>query len=192
MRENQRASIRYRRAVSGDAAGIATVGVETWKTTYRGIMPDSMLDNQDYEARRQRWADRLADPTNPQTAFVAEAGQDDGKREIVGFASSGPNDHDDKTFAGEIKALYVLAAYQGQGIGRSLVALSAQELQRRGINSLLLWVLTANPARGFYEHMGGVYLRLKPWECDGVTLSAALYGWRDTAELAALAPPLDA
>ena len=35
---------------------------------------------------------------------------------------------------------------------------------------MLLWVLSTNPARGFYEKMGGHYLNTKPIDIGGETL----------------------
>ncbi len=37
-------------------------------------------------------------------------------------------------------------------------------MHQRGITSLLVWVLVGNPARRFYEAMGGLYLREKEIE----------------------------
>jgi hypothetical protein len=44
---------------------------------------------------------------------------------------------------------------------------------------MLVWVLADNPARGFYERLGGRYLRQKPIEIGGIDLFEAAYGWDD-------------
>ena len=59
-------------------------------------------------------------------------------------------------YTGAIYALYVLPAYQGQGIGRDLVAAVVHFLRAQGHAVMLVRVLAANPARGFYERLGGV------------------------------------
>src|SRR5918998_4172552 len=48
-----------REARPADAAGIARVHVDTWRTTYRGIVPDDHLDALSYEARERFWAGAL-------------------------------------------------------------------------------------------------------------------------------------
>jgi len=42
-------AIEIRRATPSDLAGMARVHVETWKTSYRGIVPDAHLDALTYE-----------------------------------------------------------------------------------------------------------------------------------------------
>jgi hypothetical protein len=48
-----------RRATLEDAAAIARVRVDTWRTAYRGIVPDEFLDNMSYEGNESRWAEML-------------------------------------------------------------------------------------------------------------------------------------
>jgi hypothetical protein len=36
--------ITFRRATANDAAAIAALRVDSWRTTYRGVMPDAYLD----------------------------------------------------------------------------------------------------------------------------------------------------
>ncbi len=48
---------------------------------------------------------------------------------------------------------------------------------------MLVWVLEQNPARGFYEHLGGVDLRAKPIQIGGKDLVEVAYGWRDLRTL---------
>jgi hypothetical protein len=38
-----------------DAPGIARVHVDSWRTTYKGVIPDTILANLSYEARTQQW-----------------------------------------------------------------------------------------------------------------------------------------
>ncbi len=44
-----------RKAELKDISGIAKVHVDSWRTTYKGIVPDSFLDNLSYENREQIW-----------------------------------------------------------------------------------------------------------------------------------------
>lgn len=41
--------MQFRQATSQDAKRIAKVHVDSWRTTYQGIIPDSYLDGLTYE-----------------------------------------------------------------------------------------------------------------------------------------------
>ena len=75
-----------REASPSDAAAIARVHVDSWRTTYAGIVPADYLANLSYTRREQFWCDILSTPT-PRAVYVAA--QDTG--EIVGFASGAPS-----------------------------------------------------------------------------------------------------
>ena len=47
--------ILIRKAELEDAKGIAKVHVDSWRTTYKGIVPDTFLENLSYENREQIW-----------------------------------------------------------------------------------------------------------------------------------------
>jgi GNAT superfamily N-acetyltransferase len=167
--------IRVRQAQAGDAPAIARVHVDSWRTAYAGIVAGEFLASLFYESREQMWSQMLSSPTNQSFVHVAETA--DGQ--IVGLVCAGPVREGDDTFKGEIYALYLLQSYQRQGIGRLLFRASARELERRGMTSLLVWVLAANPARRFYEAMGGQYVGEKEIEIGEQRLVEVGYGWQD-------------
>jgi ribosomal protein S18 acetylase RimI-like enzyme len=169
-----------RKATASDAPAIARVHVDTWRTTYRGIVPDEALANLSYERREQVW--RVAAAQSGQGGrglFVAEdAGQ------IVGFASGGPERTGDALHKGELYAIYVLQASQGQGIGRLLAQQVGEALVSAELSTMLVWVLAANGgARRFYEGLGGRLVREQSVEVLGVTLPEVAYGWQDLPSL---------
>ena len=47
----------------------------------------------------------------------------------------------------------------------------------------LVWVLTANPHRGFYERLGGEAVRARDIEWVGASIPQTGYGWLDLSEL---------
>ena len=172
MNEQQ---VRIRKATPEDAAGIARVHVDSWRSTYRGQVPDRVLDNMSYAVREDMWATIISDPDQGNITLVAE--QWPGM--IIGFADGGRNRGGEKEFVGELAALYLRQEAQGQGIGRRLVYAIAQELASQGLNSMIIWVLSTNPARGFYERLGGIYVGKKPLNIGGANLTEVAYGWRD-------------
>jgi hypothetical protein len=48
---------------------------------------------------------------------------------------------------------------------------------------MLVWVAAANPARRFYEALGGQQLRTRVATISGVDLEEVAYGWRDITSL---------
>jgi len=165
-----------------DADAIARVHVTSWRETYRGLMPDDVLDSLSIERRSEQWKNTLADPTDAyHHMFVAEA-----KRGIVGFANFGKERENDEIYRGELFAIYILREFQGRGLGRDLVEEVANGLLELGVLSMLVWVLSDNPARKFYERLGGVYLREKTITIGNVNLPETAYGWSKLPPLAGL------
>lgn len=52
--------MKIRKANSVDATSIAKVHVDSWRTTYKGIIPDEFLNNLSYEQRTELWKENLA------------------------------------------------------------------------------------------------------------------------------------
>jgi GNAT superfamily N-acetyltransferase len=168
-----------RRATVDDAEPIERIRVETWRATYRGLLPDGLIDQLQPNVERRRERLRSASPSD--LTFVAEESS-----EVVGYAFAGPERTHDREYAGEVYAIYVLPAAQGQGHGRALIRECARELALQGMTSLLIWVLRENRiGRGFYEHIGGTPVREKPLEeFPGAEEHIEIgYGWKDIRPL---------
>lgn len=164
-----------RLATPGDAAGIARVHVDGWKTTYRGIVPDGYLDRLSYRRSYQERRRLLETPATGQRTFVVT----EPVGWIVGFADLGPAP-DGADFDGELSALYVMRAYQGLGLGAWLLETALRAQLAAGRRVMGLWVLAANQrARRFYEAFGGEHLATRTITIDGVTLEEVAYVWRD-------------
>lgn len=52
-----------------------------------------------------------------------------------------------------------------------------------GFESMSLWVLAQNPARRFYEQLGGTAVEEKTIEIGGRKLAEVAYGWDDLPAL---------
>ena len=167
-----------RKALLQDAQAIAKVHVDSWRTTYAKIVSSEFLESLAYEQREKMWISILSEPAGQTFIFVAKTTE----RQVVGFVSAGPlrQGESDDAYQGEIYALYLLQSYQRQGIGRDLFRAAVTELNRRGMLSLLIWVLAANPARAFYEAMGGTYVREKEIKIGDQRLGEVAYGWQNT------------
>ena len=160
-----------REATIENSAGIAKVGVDTWRATYRGIMADGYLDGLSYERSTHAWQHRLTE----HPAFTYVALTDIG--EIIGYAHAGPERDGEPGYTGELYALYVLQEHQGNGAGKALLQRVARKFAGDGVKGMIIWVLSANPCRGFYEHIGGRFLRAKVVNIGGRDLEESAYGW---------------
>jgi GNAT superfamily N-acetyltransferase len=166
-----------REMTSNDVPAIARVHVDTWRTAYRGIIPDEYLATLSYEKRENGWYQILNKaPENGDFTYVAE--NELGK--IIGFAGGGLERTGNSEYKGELKAIYILEDSQRQGIGRLLVTTVVEKLSQLNIYSMLTWVLADNPACQFYEKLGGEQIYSKQEERGGATLTEVAYGWKDT------------
>lgn len=164
-----------------DALGIAHVHIDSWRTTYKGLIPDDYLANLSYERNAQNRARILSDPETKTRTYVAQ----DASGRIVGFINGGPERENDPIYKSELYAIYVFEEVQGRGLGRRLTQALADGLLRDGMHAMLVWVLVDNnPARRFYEALGGQELRTQPIEIGGAMLEEVAYGWQDISELA--------
>jgi GNAT superfamily N-acetyltransferase len=173
---------KVRAARCGDEAGIAQTHVESWRSTYAGIVPRSFLDGLSVEARQGTWRRQLCHPAPGYHAFVAESDA----AAIVGFADCGPERGGNPLCDGELYAIYLLQQEQRRGTGRALVAAVTRALLDEGFHGMLLWVLEQNAvARPFYDRLGGAVLGSQRITIGGAELSEVAYGWPDLAALAA-------
>ena len=166
-------------ATVNDAAGIAAVHIDTWRSAYTGIIPLAFLESLSISSRTKYWFDLLADATRPSPVLVVELADT-----VAGFVCAGPERTQDPEYKAEIYALYVLPQYQARGLGRGLLVAALDCLISSDLGSLLVWVLADNPYRRFYDRLGGAVIRRRPVEVGGVSLAEVAYGWRSTASLA--------
>lgn len=165
-----------------DAAGIADVHVASWRTTYPGMLPDRYLVAMSERASRERWTRMLAVKSRSEGTYVAV----DSSSRIVGFGCCGDQRSALDGYGGEFFAIYLFDYAQGQGLGRRLMAAMAENLMSRGVNSAVVWVLRDNPARWFYERLGGMRIAEHDISFAGSAVTETAYGWRDLAPLARL------
>src|SRR5262245_51476961 len=129
--------ITIRSARPEDARGIAELDVETWRTTYAGVLSASYLVG--LSARRRELGWRSVILRDPRDVRVAVG---DGEA-ILGFGSCGTN-RGDRRFAGEVFTLYVDPDWQNRGIGRRLLIALFRRLVAAGRSSAIIWVLRDN------------------------------------------------
>lgn len=132
-----------RRAELKDRKTLGEVYCNSWKTAYKGIIPDGYLNSLTAEI----WT---PEKINPNNYILAE----DGNGAVIGLVSFGCA-RDSGENGGELRAIYLLPEYWGRGYGRLLFSEAVRELRNMGYARFYLWVLKANTrARAFYEKMG--------------------------------------
>ena len=137
-----------------DAAALAALFVRCWRSSYRGIVADEVLDGLDRERIEERWRE-LLEPRTDCRLLVTRA--DDVP---VAVARIGPDVAD--ATRGHVFSLYVDPSYAGAGLGRELLERATTELAADGYESATLWVFADNErAVRFYRAAG--------WTTDSVT-----------------------
>ena len=166
-----------RPATPADASAIANVHVDSWRTSYLGILPDEFLASLSESGYLERWTRLLDDASN--LIHVAEEGGD-----VIGFASGGRERAGEDGFSGELYAIYLLEAFKRRGLGRELVRATVAGLRGLGIDDMIIWALTDHgSARAFYERLGGVFVRAQPIVIGSATLEEVAYGWRRLSDV---------
>jgi GNAT superfamily N-acetyltransferase len=170
--------ILIRHARRSDVTDIARIHIDMWRVAYADLLAPEFLRELSYTRSRLQWEAMLARHSG--VLLVAES-SDDG---VVGFAAGGAERTRAYEVDGELMALYVLASHHGNGVGGSLIARFARELHENGRTGMIVWVLADNPARGFYEHLGGEPAGEQRLNVGGQPVLEVAYVWRDLLELA--------
>jgi GNAT superfamily N-acetyltransferase len=150
------------------------------------MLPEDMLVNlssADHEARW--WRHVLGRFRRRHYVCVAEHEA----HGVVGFISGGPARESGLDQEAEIYALYLLDEFQGSGIGRALFLRLAGRLIRECGSSLIVWVLSENPSKYFYEAMGGRRVAHRSERMGDAEVQETAYGWADIAELVMVGRP---
>ena len=180
-----------RPATARDAAGIAKVYVDAWRSTYAAILPHRGLLGMSYEQQMRQWSWAIRNRSGAQSVIVAT----EADHGVVGFASFGPARFGHRPAAGrfagedekvgEVYTLYVLPDFQECGIGRQLLAAAFAALAERRYGCGFLWVLRDNHSRYFYERAGGKVVAERREQMWGSLTEQVCYGWSDLTQVTA-------
>jgi len=139
-----------RDATAADAAAIAGIHVRSWRSTYRGMIDDSILDGLSVAERASDWTARLRLTRSQGAAPFTLVVERDG--ELLGFCHVARLDEDAEATIG---ALYLEPGHLLTGLGGTLLRAALAGLRAAGVDDVVLWVLEANHgARAFYQRFG--------------------------------------
>lgn len=137
-----------RRMTIEDAEAVTDVLIDTWKTAYRGIVSDHVLDHQDREMligrRKKQYKDYIVAEVNGR---------------VVGYCwyvNDNSFSEDRSDIDCEIVAIYVLPETERRGVGRKMFSYAVDDLRKQNREKMVIWCLKENySGRAFYEKMGG-------------------------------------
>jgi ribosomal protein S18 acetylase RimI-like enzyme len=164
--------ILVRPAVWDDVEGMARVSMDTWRLTYKDVLPAAYLERmRQLRSEHQRARLMHAQGVHHFVAIEPSAG------EVVGFVSCGPTRNGGQA-SGEVYELYVQNGFQGRGVGRRLFRAAMNRLAGDGHEKMVVWVLNENPNFGFYPRVGGWLHARKTIRVGGRAVEETAYLWR--------------
>ena len=127
-----------------DAEALGRVHATCWHETYDHLISKAALESVSPRRLAELWTHwAVQGPEFRMSAALIEG-------EIIGFVGSGPARDKDAPRGRELYFIYLLAEYQGTGIGQKLFDAAVDESE-----SVYLWVADDNPrAHRFYERNG--------------------------------------
>lgn len=165
--------MQIRQATSEDVKDIAKVHVDSWKTTYKGIVPDSYLNKLSYDKRTELWEKNITDQRTYTIVAENKASQ------VVGFASAGKKAENTVANSGDLTSIYLLQEYQGRGVGKKLLEEVFRYFKQLGYEKIFVEVLSDNKTRYFYEHYGATIEKTAQININGKILNELIYVWND-------------
>lgn len=170
------ARLTIRKARPADAEAVARIYVKSWRDTYPLVLPARLLSSMTVEGQSARWRNAIAIAAR-EAVYVAEV--ENGK--IAGMTSMGRARNSGLGYDAEIYTLYVDPMMTGRGIGRALLAGAFTALAERGHSRCVIWAHAGNPARFFYEAMGGKLIAERTTSMMGVPVPEIAFGWHKLA-----------
>lgn len=136
-------AIHFISATENDAVTIINLRKQIWATTYRGIYPDSMINQFDYAWHMDKELGRICNPEY--AVYLIKKGNFN-----IGYLTIR------KTDKVVLQSLYILEEYQHQGIGKLAFKFVNKYCEDNGADSFICHCVPENwNARLFYEKMGG-------------------------------------
>ena len=130
-------------ATEEDVPSIIGLRQRIWSTTYRGIYPDSMIDEFDWDRHREMELLRVHHPAY--SVYLIRKG-----RQNIGYLTI------NKADVITLQSLYIVSEYQRQGIGRQAFDFMSAYCREYHATAFICHCVPENfNARSFYERMGG-------------------------------------
>lgn len=136
-------SFVIREAFPDDAAEMAQIEYDAWQASYRGIVPDALLDEMNVEEKTERYRESFEEGRKAGHPFVAIG---EGNT-VMGVATGGaPRDDEylaDETL-GEFRGISVVPSQWKGGAATPLHDAILERLRRKGFTKAYSWVVADN------------------------------------------------
>ena len=142
-----------RKSTMEDYDNIAHIVTKCWQDTYKNIVNSDFLNNLSKNEKERANSQKKSFDKDDNHEYVLLV-----NKKIVGFIKVCISEEDIKD-CGEIKAIYILNDFKGNGYGRKLFEKGVNELKSMGCKCMVIGCLDGNPSNEFYKHMGGEYLK---------------------------------
>ena len=153
-------------ATAADLPALKELHLESWRTHYQGIFPQTFLDDVAPRELNARWT-----PDAVEGWLVVGAGD---KNHPSGLILCDPN-HDQGPF---LESFHVRSDHQGRGLGRSLLSALAGDLRALGHNTLWCLVIEENTqARAAYAALSAQEGEAQPFKIFGQTIMEIPVRW---------------
>jgi len=137
--------MEIRKATPNDVKDISRIHALSWKSAYKGIVPQAYLD----ELKEDFWVSAF-EAWIKDNVLTAQLIVEDGSS--VGCVAYGKSRDKCLPDWGEIVSIYLLPEYFSKGYGNKLLESALSDLKQSDYQSVYLWVLKENQrARHFYE-----------------------------------------
>lgn len=144
--------MEIRKAAINDVKDISRIHALSWKSAYKGIIPQTYLD----ELKEDFWVPAFEAWIND-NVITAQVILVSGS--LVGCVAYGKARDKSLHNWGEVVSIYLLPEYFGRGYGSKLLESALSDLKHSGYQNIYLWVLKQNQrARHFYEK--------NKWRCN--------------------------
>ncbi|MEM8645421.1 MAG: GNAT family N-acetyltransferase [Pseudomonadota bacterium] len=141
--------VLLRNATHEDASAITALHLASWRSAYRGVLPDTYLDGEAEAERSAHWDKTLSSLKPEDLVLVAE--NEDGLRGFISVYRDAEPGYD-----AYLDNLHVLPGHRGGGLGRQLLAAALARTIAGGAKTLCLWAFDQNEgAIRFYKRLGG-------------------------------------
>lgn len=164
--------VAVRNARSEDAPDVARVYIDSWHDTYPSILPTEILRAMTPRGQTARWRSAIRARAGEQVLVAENA-----KHGIVGMTSFGPAQDRALALDGEVYTLYVHPDFFGHRVGTALMRAAFQGMRDARFSSCVIWAHARNPARFFYEAMGGRLIAERSRRMMGTAVPEAAFGW---------------
>ncbi|KAI8066738.1 GCN5-like N-acetyltransferase [Gongronella butleri] len=147
--------IQLRPATDSDHDLLVQIHVASWKVTYKGLVPDTFLDDEAHSELDARW--KKKHPLQCARVRHTTIAYDEASGESVGFVYAEYEQEKEKDMV-YVDHLHVLPNWQGHGIGKMLLKDACDWTRSLALPKIYLYVMEQNAqAIQFYERQKWIY-----------------------------------